>query len=208
MRISRTHIRILIAVVLFLAGIFGITLYVQSRGTAAAPRSAPQPASAGPDWSLTPVSSAPASPADGSSSDGFDYTTAATAIAKQGFSISQGPGASGSKGPLRAFVVICTGSEDGHCGTVDFFYVNNLMGFLPARRLGTSEILPYNARIVTEGGQYVTIDFDISRSRDPLCCTTGGTISVTYRWTGQGISISGPQAAEAPTISPPGRSQG
>jgi len=199
-RVSKAYLRISIAVVFVFGAVFAVTYYVQSRGPAAAP----QPAPTGPGWSLTPVPSPPPSPPDGSSGDRFDYATAASAIAKQGFSIAQGPGVTGSKGPLRAFVVICTGSADGHCGTVVFFYVNRLMGLLPARQLAESEILPYNARIVTQGGQYVTIDFDISRPTDPLCCATGGTISVTYRWTGHGISISGPEAAEAPTISPPG----
>jgi len=187
------------AAVFLAVGVFSIASYIQSRG-AAAPGALPT-ASAGPDWSLTPVSPTPTD----SSGEGFDYAAATAVIAKQGFSVSQGPDATGSKGPLRAFVVICTGSADGHCGTVDFFDANRLIGFLPARQLGKSMIQPYNARIVTEGGRYVTIDFDISRDTDALCCTTGGTISVTYRWTGRGISISGAQATEAPTISPPAR---
>jgi hypothetical protein len=99
--------------------------------------------------------------------------------------------------------VICTGSADGHCGTVDFFYVNRLIGYLPARQLGTSTILPYNARIVSEAGRHVTIDLDISRPTDALCCATGGTISVNYYWTGHGVLPSGPQAAKAPTVVPP-----
>jgi hypothetical protein len=165
--------------------------------------SAPQSAVASSAWTLEPVSTVPASGQSPATADGFDYTATAITISEQGFSIEQGPPATGSKGPLRAFVVICTGSADGHCGTVDFFYVNRLIGYLPARQLGTSTILPYNARIVSEAGRHVTIDLDISRPTDALCCATGGTISVNYYWTGHGVLPSGPQAAKAPTVVPP-----
>ena len=204
MRTYKMSMRIVIALA-FLAGALGATIYAKSHNTTKAPQTGPPAAPTPPAWSLEPISPTAANPAGQSpaaAGDEFDYNAAAATISKQGFSIEQGPTASGSKGPLRAFVVICTGSGDGHCGTVDFFYGNRLVAFLPARQLGSSAILPYNARIVSEDGQYVTIDLDISRPNDPLCCPSGGTINVAYYWTGHGIAVSGPQAARAPTVYP------
>lgn len=207
MRISKPPILIAITLAFlapFLAGALGVAIYIQShnaKNSQADHRSASSP----PAWSLEPVSPTAVNPANRSpaaTSDGFDYNAAATAISQQGFSIEQGPAASGSQGPLRAFVVICTGSADGHCGTVDFFYVNRLIGYLPARKLGSSMILPYNARIVSEGGRYISVDLDISGPNDPLCCPRGGTINVRYYWAGHSVAVSGTQAAQAPTVSP------
>lgn len=202
MRISKSFTLIVIGFI-FSAGMLVVIIYVHARNTASTPQASSQSGPILPTWSLVPIASkslTPVGPSPAATNDGFDYDAAASTISKQGFTIEQGPAESGSKGPLRAFVVICTGSADGHCGTVDFFYSNRLIGYLPSRQFGSSMILPYNARIVSEAGSYVTVDLDISGPNDPLCCPSRGTINVTYSWTGRGIVISGSQAAKAPKV--------
>jgi LppP/LprE lipoprotein len=155
-----------------------------------------QPAS--PVWSLSPESTSASTPEGAQAS--FNYAAVASIIAKQHLSIEDGPAISGSPGPLRAFVVICTGTVDGDCGTVDFFYNQYYVGGLQPAHLSSLTIRPYQSRIVYQNGRIVTIDFPLTTPQDQLCCATGGTFRATYRWNGESVIATGSREAAAPRI--------
>jgi hypothetical protein len=154
----------------------------------------------GPAWSLEP----PEQPSAKRQNDApFSYQVAAAKIASQGYVISSGPDVS-SRGPLRAFVVICRGSADGHCGVIDFFYNNKYTGALTEGHAGKLWVTEYDARIVSQDGRTVVLDLPLSRPEDPLCCPSGGTLVARYIWNGRTVVPVGTAAdiAPKPRISP------
>jgi hypothetical protein len=149
-------------------------------------------------WSPSPESTLPSTPE--AINVGFNYAAVASIIAKQRLSIESGPAPSRSPGPLRAFVVMCAGTVDGDCGTVDFFYNQHYAGGLQPAHLGSLTMRPYDSRIVFQNGRIVTMDFPLSTPHDSMCCATGGTFTATYRWNGKSVVATGPRAAEAPRV--------
>src|ERR1700735_3243170 len=105
-------------------------------------------------------SPAPSPTASSSRNTPSSYQEVARQIAHQGFSIESGSAASAA-GPLRAFIVICQGSADGHCGGVDFFYNETYAGILAGGRTGSLTINGSNARIVSQGGTTVVLDLPL-----------------------------------------------
>jgi LppP/LprE lipoprotein len=149
-----------------------------------------------PVWSLTPTSSA--NPGGAETTPGFSYVAVAKKIAEQGFAIVAGPRAAGSPGPLRAFIVICSGSADGKCGGIEFFYNDKYAGRMTVGHRGNLVMYLYNARIVTQDGRTIVLDLPMSRPNDPLCCPSGGTLVTHYAWNGQAVVPVGFTARFAP----------
>jgi hypothetical protein len=96
-------------------------------------------------------------------------------------------------------VVLCSGTADGDCGGVDFFYNDRYVGMLDVGMMGKLTIFAYNARIFSQNGRTVVMDLPLSRSSDGLCCPSGGTLTARFAWNGHAVVPIGPTATSAPT---------
>lgn len=144
--------------------------------------------------------SASATPASG-----FSYSAAEATITAQDYTIAGGPEPAGSPGPLRAFKVICTGSADGACGTIIFFYgnryVDSVSVFVTGKTSGGYLIYASDAAIAAQSGQQVVVRYRERKPSDAMCCPSGPTFTVTYRWNRGSVVASGQSATKAPPLS-------
>jgi hypothetical protein len=156
-------------------------------------------------WTMRTMTAAPATrpptPSDSAASTSeFSYATVVATITAQGYNVNSGPVREGSPGPLRAFEVVCTGSADGNCGAIKFFYQNRYVGSIYQRVLGTSIVAASNSRIASQNGRRIVVRYQVSKPTDPVCCPSGPFFTVTYGWNGKSVVATGGPTADAPQL--------
>ncbi|MGW2082780.1 hypothetical protein ACWCOW_38785 [Streptomyces sp. NPDC001939] len=83
-------------------------------------------------------------------------------------------------GPLRAVRATCTGSYDGNCAGVFFFYNNRYAGFTSGP----------GSLAVHGDGTTATLSYPVYRDGDADCCPSGGTTRYQVSWSGGGLNSS------------------
>ncbi|MEV5508144.1 LppP/LprE family lipoprotein [Streptomyces orinoci] len=115
----------------------------------------------------------------------FDVDAALLRIQQSGYTTDTDPAQlKALKGPLRAIPSHCTGTTDGHCVMVHFFYGNNYAGY-DAQGVGESSIL-------SQDGTMVTLSYPVFKPTDPMCCASGGTREFRASWDGGKVVFSPP----------------
>ncbi|MEU3491187.1 LppP/LprE family lipoprotein [Streptomyces massasporeus] len=87
------------------------------------------------------------------------------------------------RGPLRAIHAHCTGSIDGKCVSVFFFYDNEYAGYDRTAAQST---------IKSQDGKTVTLSYPVYLPTDPQCCHSGGEREYQARWKDGKVSFSPP----------------
>lgn len=78
------------------------------------------------------------------------------------------------RGPLRAIHAHCTGSVDGKCVSVFFFYGNEYAGY--------DVTAAAQSTIKSQDGKTVTLSYPVYLPTDPQCCHSGGEREYQARW--------------------------
>jgi hypothetical protein len=151
--------------------------------------------------SATASHPATGSPTTSATAGAFSYATVVAAITRQGYTVREGPDRQGSPGPLRAFIATCTGSADGACAVLEFFYQDRYLGFIRDRQLGTGIVAAHDATIVSQDGHGIVVRYVVEKQSDALCCPSGAHFTVTYSWNGMSIVATGASASNAPPLS-------
>nr|WSW49697.1 LppP/LprE family lipoprotein [Streptomyces sp. NBC_01001] len=105
----------------------------------------------------------------------FDVDRAVLRIKRLGYTADTEAGTvQGLGGPLRAIHGRCTGSVDGTCVAVFFFYGNEYAGF---DATGVAQ-----STIKSQDGKSVTLSYPVYLPSDPQCCHSGGERDYQARW--------------------------
>jgi hypothetical protein len=95
-------------------------------------------------------------------------------------------------GPLRAIAGICTGSVNGRCVDVFFFYGNRFVGV--SDKPGDVWYL----EVENDDGTTVVLTYATALPGDPGCCPTGPTLRRTFTWNGTQVVASGATPGPVP----------
>ncbi|MBL1093456.1 MULTISPECIES: hypothetical protein [Streptomyces] len=113
-------------------------------------------------------------------SETFDAEAALRLIRDAGLTADT-DGVADLPGPLRAVRATCTGSYDGNCAGVFFFYNNRYVGFASGP----------GALAIHGDGTTATLSYPVFHDGDANCCPSGGTVRYQVRWS-QGGLVSNP----------------
>ena len=183
MHLSRTMIiAALLAAVVIVAGVAGVTMYTKAFGPHSTPTPVPTP-------TPTPVPTSTPTPVPTISPavvEGYDVGT----IASHGYtSKTQIPEfaftPNGSGGTLYAWAGICANSGDGYCAKTFFF---NGKTFLGTDTSGNS--LAINS-VESAGPKVIDVTYANYKPNDPNCCPSGIPVTISYTWNGSSMTASG-----------------
>jgi hypothetical protein len=117
----------------------------------------------------------------------------ASGLDKNGLTFISGPTGPISSNGFYVAAGVCTGSTDGHCGAVVFFSKGS-----PVGSIGTKN--PFDVRFESENGTDVILDLPIYKDSDPLCCPSGGSQTVDFRWNGSNVTVVSSTPGPAPVV--------
>ncbi|MDL5199100.1 LppP/LprE family lipoprotein [Streptomyces sp. ALI-76-A] len=128
-----------------------------------------------PSVSLWGTAGPPAGKPPKGGTEPFDADRAVLRIKRLGYTADTKAGTlKNLRGPFRAIHAHCSGSVDGTCVSVFFFYGNEYAGYdVPAAA---------QSAIVSQDGETVTLSYPRYLPTDPQCCHSGGEREYRARW--------------------------